>query len=96
MRSRSESWTERLIFTATAVGTDLEKQLEILDSRQKTGASAVLYSEFPTRYWDHDRGIGSTARMPTMKVKKLRAVSHSFLQVLWKALKPHQMALGPW
>lgn len=51
----------RLIFTATAIGDDLEQQAKVLDAREKTGASAVLYDSFPTRFWDHDKGIGSTA-----------------------------------
>lgn len=61
LQVRETSHGTRLIFTATAIGNDLENQTKILDVREKTGASAVLYDSFPTRFWDHDNGVGSTA-----------------------------------
>lgn len=51
----------RYIFSAKAHRGSLEEQASTLDSRKKTGTSGVLYTEFPTRYWDHDLGTGVPA-----------------------------------
>lgn len=49
----------RYIFTAKAHRGSLEEQAKTLDERDKTATSGVLYSEFPTRFWDHDLGTGT-------------------------------------
>ncbi|MFW0181030.1 prolyl oligopeptidase family serine peptidase [Rothia sp. P5766] len=48
----------RYIFTAKAHRGSLEEQAKTLDEREKSATSGVLYSEFPTRFWDHDLGTG--------------------------------------
>lgn len=49
---------QTLIFSAAALASTEAEAQEILDEREKTGVSAVLYEDFPTRYWDRDLGIG--------------------------------------
>lgn len=51
----------RYIFSAKAHRGSLDEQASTLDARKKTGTSGVLYTEFPTRYWDHDLGTGVPA-----------------------------------
>lgn len=51
----------RFIYTAKAHRGTLAEQAQILDEREKTATSGVLYTEFPTRYWDQDLGTGVTA-----------------------------------
>ncbi len=51
----------RLIFSARAVGKGATEAAEILDERSKKKVSAILHESFPTRYWDHDHGIGEQA-----------------------------------
>lgn len=41
-------------FLAADAGSDIEEAKKIAEEREKTGASATLHTEFPTRYWDHD------------------------------------------
>lgn len=59
VRQRGE--TTRYIYSAKAHRGSLEEQAKLLDQREKTGTTGVLYSEFPTRYWDQDLGTGVKA-----------------------------------
>lgn len=43
-----------IVFIATQSGKDLKHAAHILETRKKTAATAVLHTEFPTRYWDQD------------------------------------------
>lgn len=56
VRQRGE--TTRYIYSAKAHRGSLEEQAKTLDEREKTATSGVLYTEFPTRFWDHDLGTG--------------------------------------
>lgn len=51
----------RYVYTAKAHRGTLTEQAATLDDRQKTATSGVLYTEFPTRFWDQDLGTGVTA-----------------------------------
>lgn len=48
-------------FLAADAGADIEEAKKIAEERDKTGASAILHTEFPTRYWDHDLASQPTA-----------------------------------
>ncbi len=58
---RDRDGEPRYIFTAKAHRGTLEEQAKILDERESSGVSGVLYTEFPTRFWDHDLGTGVRA-----------------------------------
>lgn len=51
----------RYVYTAKAHRGTLAEQAATLDERQTTATSGVLYTEFPTRFWDQDLGTGVTA-----------------------------------
>lgn len=51
----------RYVYTAKAHRGTFTEQAATLDERQKTATSGVLYTEFPTRFWDQDLGTGVTA-----------------------------------
>ncbi|QRZ62179.1 S9 family peptidase [Rothia sp. ZJ932] len=61
LQVRDTAAGRRLIFTAQHIADSLQDQAQLLDAREKNGASAVLYDSFPTRFWDHDLGLGTKA-----------------------------------
>lgn len=58
---REREGAPRYVFSAKAHRGTLEEQGATLDDREKTATSGVLYTEFPTRYWDRDLGTGTLA-----------------------------------
>lgn len=71
---RGRASGELFIFSADAVDRDFESAAQLIDDRKKQGVSAVLHDEFPTRFWDKDKGIGEKALFVKELEKRIRRI----------------------
>ncbi|MEX3609480.1 prolyl oligopeptidase family serine peptidase [Rothia sp. LK2588] len=61
LEARGTGSGRNLVFTAQALGDNLDEAAKILERRAKEKVSGVLHEDFPTRFWDHDDPLGERA-----------------------------------